>query len=62
MSTSLRDDILNAVNNKFFKEKLKYGIIREFSNGTSLWYEPITNKRDGFVIRDSNGGIIEIWK
>lgn len=31
--------------------KIPYGIIRKFENGTTLWYEPITDETDGFVLR-----------
>lgn len=41
--------------------QLEYGIIREFENGTTLWYEPITDDFDGFVLRGFNGEVIKIW-
>lgn len=43
-------------------DSLTYGIIKEFKNGTSLWYEPITDNLDGFVLRATDDDIIEIWK
>lgn len=39
-------------------EELIYGIVREYSNGTALWFEPITDELDGFVLRKS-GGLIQ---
>lgn len=41
---------------------LTYGIVREFSNCTVLWYEPITDEIDGFVLRASDGSIICVWQ
>lgn len=41
--------------------KLEYGIIKEFDDGTILWYEPITDKIDGFVLRREYGAIIKTW-
>lgn len=32
-------------------EQLRYGLIEEFEDGTTLWYEPITDTIDGFVLR-----------
>lgn len=48
-------------------EQLKYGIIKEFEDGTILWYEPITDTIDGFVLRkydfvEEIDEIIRIWK
>ena len=43
-------------------DSLTYGIIKKFKNGTSLWYEPITDNLDGFVLRATDDDIIEIWK
>lgn len=31
---------------------LQYGIIRKIGNDMMLWYEPITDEIDGFVLRD----------
>lgn len=41
---------------------LMYGIVKEFENGTTLWYEPITDVVDGFVFRKQDRSIIRIWK
>lgn len=35
-------------------EILQYGIIKEFDNNTVLWFEPITEHIDGFVIREKD--------
>lgn len=43
-------------------DKLEYGIVKEFKDGTTLWYEPVTDTLDAFVLRDSNEGIINIGK
>ena len=40
---------------------LDYGIIYKFNNGYSLWYEPITDILDGFVIRDSKDNIYTVF-
>lgn len=40
---------------------LTYGLVKEFNNCTQLWYEPITDEIDGFVLRDTRGSIIQIW-
>ena len=42
--------------------KLDYGVVREFKDGTTLWYEPITDEINGFVLRDRDGYIIKVWK
>jgi len=53
------DRIANKLYEKINKDKdlsigiLKYGLIREFT-GMDLWFEPITDTRDGFILRDSN--------
>lgn len=30
---------------------LAYGCVREYRDGTSLWYEPVSDTADGFVLR-----------
>ena len=30
---------------------LAYGCVRQYQDGTSLWYEPISDTEDGFVLR-----------
>lgn len=35
-------------------ENLDYGLIREFKD-TDLWFEPITDEIDGFVLRSKDG-------
>ena len=42
--------------------KLKYGIIKEFEDGIILWFEPITDTIDGFVLRKPDQSIIGIWR
>lgn len=42
-------------------ERLRYGLIEEFEDGTILWYEPITDELDGFVLREWDGSIIRIY-
>ena len=46
----------------FEKNGFTYGVIREFENGNVLWYEPITDEIDGFVLRDNDGSIVRTWK
>ncbi len=41
--------------------ELVYGIVREYSNGTTLWFEPITDELDGFVLRKSGGSIQTVF-
>jgi hypothetical protein len=43
------------------KPELVYGIVREYSNGTTLWFEPITDELDGFVLRKSGGSIQSVF-
>lgn len=43
-------------------KRLTYGIIKEFEDGTTLWYEPITDEIDAFVLRSQEGNIIRIYK
>lgn len=51
--------IANKLGEKLFKNRglevntLKYGFIREFF-GMELWFEKITDVKDGFVLRDIN--------
>ena len=40
---------------------LVYGIIREFEDGTTLWYEPITDETDGFVLRGNEGYVQTVY-
>ena len=40
---------------------LAYGIIRKFENGTTLWYEPITDEIDGFVLRENKGCVQTVY-
>lgn len=42
-------------------KKLTYGIIQEFEDGTTLWFEPITDERDGFALRQSDGSIQSVY-
>lgn len=42
-------------------EQLRCGLIEEFEDGTTLWYEPITDVIDGFTLRKQDGSIIQIW-
>ncbi|NBK99401.1 MAG: hypothetical protein EOM50_15545 [Erysipelotrichia bacterium] len=41
--------------------ELVYGIVMEYSNGTTLWFEPITDELDGFVLRKSGGSIQTVF-
>jgi hypothetical protein len=36
---------------------LAHGLIREFK-GIDLWFEPIADTKDGFVLRDKNNGSV----
>ena len=40
---------------------LTYGCVAEFLDGTSLWFEPITDGLDALVLRDGNDSIIQLW-
>lgn len=40
---------------------LEYGVIKEFENGVALWYEPVTDEIDGFVLRGPNDEVIKVW-
>lgn len=61
----LTDDEIDRIANKLYekinKDKdlsvgiLKHGLIREF-DGMDLWFEAITDTKDGFVLRDSSNG------
>jgi hypothetical protein len=55
----LADKMAEKLNNKKMNI-LKYGIIREFDN-SCLWFEPITDTKDGFVLRDIDDNIISIF-
>lgn len=33
------------------KTGLSYGCVQRYQDGTSLWYEPISDTADGFVLR-----------
>lgn len=43
------------------KNELEYGIVKEFKNKSTLWYEPITDETNGFVLRGVNNEIIKVW-
>lgn len=43
------------------EQELAYGIVKEYKNGTVLWFEPITDILDGFVLRDSKGEILSVF-
>jgi hypothetical protein len=44
------------------KDEFEYGIIAEFQN-TILWYEPITDEVNGFVLRQKeDSGILAIYR
>lgn len=41
---------------------LQYGIVKEFEDGTILWFEPVTDEKDGFVLRKgSNDDILAVY-
>lgn len=43
------------------KNEFEYGVINEFNN-TELWYEPITDEINGFVLKlKNNGNILAIY-
>ena len=46
----------------FEKNNLTYGVVKELDNDNVLWYEPITDEIDGFVLRDGDGSIVRTWK
>ena len=46
---------------KSSNKQLTYGVIKEFKNGTTLWYEPITDELDGFALRGADDQIIQTW-
>lgn len=54
--------MVNIMIKQFTMQRLMYGVIKNFDDGTSLWYEPITDEIDGFVLRDYNGNIIRMWQ
>lgn len=43
------------------KQELSYGIVKKYDNGTTLWFEPITDEKDGFVLRKSDSTIQSIF-
>ena len=43
-------------------KQLEYGLIKEFENGTTLWYERVTDILDAFVLRGPDGYIIDMWE
>ena len=43
------------------ENELTYGIIREYANGTTLWFEPITDTLDGFILRKSDHSIKTVF-
>ena len=42
------------------KEKLDYGLVNEYDD-LDLWYEPITDEIDGFVTRNKDGTIKDVY-
>lgn len=43
------------------EDKLTYGIIQKYGDGTTLWFEPITDTLDGFVLRKSDQTIQTVF-
>ena len=43
------------------RSRLSYGVIREYKDGTTLWYEPLTDRIYGFVLRASDGDVLKLW-
>jgi hypothetical protein len=43
------------------KQELSYGIVKKYDNGTTLWFEPITDETDGFVLRKSGSTIQSVF-
>jgi len=41
---------------------MEYGIVKELDDGNTIWFEPITDEIDGFVVRDSNSGIVSVYQ
>lgn len=39
-------------------KELSYGIVKKYDNDTTLWFEPVTDELDGFVLRKS-GSLVE---
>lgn len=39
---------------------ITYGIVGRFE-GLEVWFEPITDEIDGFVIREPNGHIVRVY-
>ena len=54
--------LANIIGGQEINDEIEYGIIKEFENGKVLWFEPITDDSNGFVLRNDDGNIISIWK
>jgi hypothetical protein len=39
---------------------IEYGLIKEYDD-FDIWYEPITDEIDGFVIRSKDGYILKVF-
>lgn len=40
---------------------LNYGLVMRFRDGTDLYYEPLTDEIDGFVLRANDGDMLKSW-
>lgn len=40
---------------------MEYGIIAKLENGHDLWFEPVHDELDAFVIRDEDGYMVKIF-
>lgn len=43
------------------KQELSCGIIKKYKNETTLWFEPIADETDGFVLRKSGSTIQSVF-
>lgn len=41
-------------------KELDYGVIKEYED-SDLWYEPITDILDGFILRNKDQSIVAIY-
>ena len=55
------DNRIKRLENGIVTDSISYGIVRHYTNW-DLWFEQITDTKDGFVMRTHDGEIIGVFQ
>lgn len=55
------DNRIKRIENGIVTDNISYGIVRHYTDW-DLWFEAITDTKDGFVMRNKEGEIIGIFQ